>query len=67
VVEAVSKGLDVPTEFREVLQLPTTPTAAFTPLAEVERHLRRRLDRLDLTALAERAVRLACDRLRGRV
>jgi len=67
VVEAVSKGLDVPTEFREVLQLPPAPTAAFTPLAEVERHLRRRLDRLDLTALAERAVRLACDRLRGRV
>jgi len=67
VVELVSKGLDVPADMRELLQLPAPSSLPFTSLAEVERYLARRLEAIDFESLAESAVRLACDRLRGRV
>jgi hypothetical protein len=76
VVEAVSKGLAIPDEFQQVLHLtdtlkaaPPTPPAIvpFTPLAEVERHVRRRVEAIDFNSLAARAVEHALDRLRGRV
>lgn len=71
VVEAVSKGTVIPEEFRQALHLealPPPPAAiAFTPLSEVERHLRRRLDGIDFDALARRAFGRGLDRARGRV
>src|SRR5262249_50083234 len=69
VVEAVSKGLVIPEEFRQALRLPDAPAppVGFTPLAEVERHIRRRVDAINFDALAPRAFGNALDRARGRV
>jgi hypothetical protein len=71
VVESVSKGLRLPDDFRKAMGLEAVPTTAavipFTPLEEVERHLRRRLAQIDVRGLVERAVKLACDKLTGRV
>jgi hypothetical protein len=78
-VEAVSKGsVDLPPEFAGALGLegllaaaaPTAKSAddgpravPFTPLEEVEKAVRRRIESLDLSALVHDAL----DRLRGRV
>jgi hypothetical protein len=43
------------------------PAVAFTPYAEVERSIARRIAAFDFAALAEQAVRDALDRARGRV
>src|SRR5438874_12068727 len=76
VVEAVSKGLVIPDEFQQALHLtnvlktlpaPAPALVPFTPLEEVERHVRRRVDGLDFDTLARRAVENALDRARGRV
>jgi hypothetical protein len=72
VVEAVSKGLRLPEEFRTAMgiELPAPAAAAvvpFTPLEEYEKALRRAVQALDLSALVARAVRDGCDRARGRV
>jgi hypothetical protein len=77
-VEAVSKGaVDLPADFLQALGLDPVlfrreppaegPVIPFTPLDEVERHIRRCLDRLDFTALAEKALQEGWDRARGRV
>jgi len=76
VVEAVSKGLVIPDAFQQALHLtdvlktrPAPPSflLPFTPLEEVARHVRRRLDTIDFDALARHAVENALDRARGRV
>jgi hypothetical protein len=76
VVEAVSKGLVIPDEFQQALHLtdvlkappaPPQTLVPFTPLEEVERHVRRRIDTIDFETLARRAVENALDRARGRV
>ena len=76
IVEAVSKGLVIPEEFQQALHLTAALTEApapqgthlaFTPLAEVERHIRRRVDQIDFDNLARRAFGNALDRARGRV
>src|SRR5262249_6579628 len=60
----------------EVLQAPVTAAAnnqspltltRFTPLEEIEKALERRLDNLDIAALAEKSARDRIDRLKGRV
>jgi hypothetical protein len=77
-VEAVSKGdLDLPADFLQALGLDSalfrrpapagSPVIPFTTLEEVERHVQRCLDRVDFTALAEKAVQDGLDRARGRV
>ena len=72
-VEAVSKGaLELPAEVRSALGLaaPAAPAprlVPFTPLAEVERAVRRQVERVDVDALVRRAVQDAIDRARGRV
>src|SRR5262249_8628850 len=69
VVEAVSKGLRLPADFRAAmgLQLPTEAVVPFTPLSEVEKAVRRAIQALDLPGLVARAVRAGYDRARGRV
>jgi hypothetical protein len=72
VVEAVSKGLRIPEDFRTAMGLRLPPPAAvpaipFTPLDEIEKALRRALGRVDVDGLVGRAVRAGCDRARGRV
>jgi hypothetical protein len=59
----VSKGLTLTDEFRRALNLPAPPPLAFTSLAEIEKHIRRRLATIDLDRLARNAL----DRARGRV
>jgi hypothetical protein len=63
VVEAVTKGMALPASIREVLNLPESPPLPFTTLAEVERHLTRRIEAMDVPAVAGQAL----DRARGRV
>jgi hypothetical protein len=71
-VEAVAKGLPVSPEFlaqvgvsvQKILESRIIP---FTPLAEIEKHVRRRLAHLDPAALAGRALAAGLDRARGRV
>lgn len=69
VVESVSKGLHLPDIFRELLQIDPTVFSTkgrvmgFTPLAEIEKAMQRRVNEIDLGAL----VREALDRMRGRV
>ena len=65
VVEAVSKGL--PDDVRRALNLPELPSLAFTTLAEIENHIRRRVEGIDFDTLAREAVTRALDRARGRV
>jgi len=89
VVEAVSKGLVIPDEFQQALQLadvlktrPATPECgepvsgrpapavapiSFTPWGEVERHIRRRVDSIDVDALVRGVVADRLDRARGRI
>ncbi|MCI0464714.1 MAG: hypothetical protein L0Z62_47935 [Gemmataceae bacterium] len=69
VVEAVSKGLRLPDDFRTAmgLDLSASPVVPFTPLEEFEKALRRAVQALDLGALVARAVRDGCDGARGRV
>jgi hypothetical protein len=59
VVEEVSKGL--PDEVRRALNLPDP--LVFTSLAEIERHIARRLEGFDFDALARNTL----DRARGRI
>jgi hypothetical protein len=72
-VEAVSKGdVDLPGEVFDALGLPAPRPEAgrvipFTPLEEVEKAVRRQVERIDVEALARRAVEDALDRARGRV
>jgi hypothetical protein len=72
-VEAVSKGAaELPQPLLRCLGValppaPPAPVVPFTPLAEVEKAVRRQLDRLDLDAVARQAVEAALDRARGRV
>jgi hypothetical protein len=77
-VEEVSKGaVDLPPDFLRALGLDPvlfrreppagSPVIPFTPLDEVERHIRRSLDRVDFAALAEKALQEGWDRARGRV
>ena len=60
----------------EILQAPAKTAAndpspltlsRFTPLEEIEKALERRLDDLDIAALAEKSARDGIDRLKGRV
>lgn len=70
VVEAVSKGLPLPEEFRSAMgvELPApAPVVPFTPLGEVEKALQRAVANLDLRGLVEKAVREGWERARGRV
>src|SRR5262245_16442592 len=72
VVEAVSKGLPLPEEFRAAMGVELTAPAAvpvepFTPLEEYEKALRRALAALNLNELITKAVRDGSDRARGRV
>ena len=76
VVEAVSKSAvpAIPPAMLKALGLDSTlfqPAApqpiAFTPLEEVEKALQRRVAAVDWERLAERAVRDALDRVRGRI
>src|SRR5262245_7562164 len=57
VVEAVSKGLRLPEDFRAAmgLQLGVAPVVPFTPLSEVEKALERAVRALDLPGLVARA------------
>jgi hypothetical protein len=76
-VEAVSKGAaELPDDFVRALGLDPSlfrrppaddPIIPFTPLDEIERHIRRCLDGVDFAALARRAVAEGLDRARGRV
>lgn len=76
-VEAVSKGgLDLDADVLSALGLdaglvPAAPLAerviAFTPLAEIERHVERAIAAVDFAALARKAVADGWDRLRGRI
>ena len=68
-VEAVSKGLRLPEDFRAAmgLELAVAPVVPFTPLSEVEKALQRAVQALDLPGLVARAVRTGYDRARGRV
>jgi len=63
VVETVSKGQALTDDFRRALNLPDPPALAFTSLGEIERHIRRRFERIDFERLARDAV----DRVRGRI
>jgi hypothetical protein len=67
VVEAVSKGLSLPEDYRRAMNLPQLPVVAFTPLDQIERYIRRRLEQIDFERLARNAVSDALDRARGRV
>ena len=77
-VESVSKGLDLPADLLEVLGVDPArlPNPArdhhpapipFTPLEEVGKAVERALGGVDFLGTAERCVRDALDRLRGRV
>jgi hypothetical protein len=75
VVEAVSKSL-IPEAFLKAMgldlasaasQRPVLPTIPFTPLEEVERALRRAIERIDLPRLAQQTAQERLDRVRGRV
>ena len=68
VVEAVSKGMPLPDDVRRALNLPSTiAPLTFTPLPEIEKHVRRRLEAIDFERLANEAATRALDRARGRV
>jgi hypothetical protein len=71
VVESVSKALAVPDEYRKALGWETAaalpPRVGFTPLAEMERALQRRLVALDLPGRVRQAFEDGWGRLRGRV
>jgi hypothetical protein len=69
-VEAVSKGaVAVPDPVLRVLGFDTQAPRAvpFTPVEEIGKELRRRLERLDISALVEGRVQVAYDAARGRV
>ncbi len=66
VVEAVSKGMSLPDDVKRALNLPDL-TLTFTPLTEIEKHIRRRLDAIDFERVANEAVGRALDKARGRV
>jgi hypothetical protein len=70
-VEAVSKGMRLPEEFRSVMgvSLPdvVAPLIPFTPLEEIEKALERAVRRVDIRGLIETALRQRLDRARGRV
>jgi hypothetical protein len=68
-VAAVSKGaVELPAELCRAVGLPAVPPAIpFTALDEVERAVRRQVERVDVEALARRALEDALDRARGRV
>jgi hypothetical protein len=70
VVEAVSKALPIPADFRRVLGI--DPTAlpgiiGFTPVEEFAKALERSLNRIDVAGLAHNIVQTQLDRLRGRI
>ena len=72
VVEAVSKGMTLPEEFRALMGLHLSPPPApavvpFTPLGEIEKALQRALAGIDLGRLVGAAVREGCARARGRI
>ena len=70
VVEAVSKSMPLPDDVRRALNLPDLPEAAavaFTPLGEIEKHIRRRFNAINFETLAREAVIRALDKARGRV
>src|SRR5262249_39100409 len=69
VVEAVSKGLNLPADFRAAMgvELPAAPVVPFTPLTEVEKALERAVRALNLAGLVARGGRGGYDRARGRV
>ena len=75
VVEAVSKSVPIPDEFRKVLGIdPATvrqpidlPAIAFTPLEEIELALMRTLAAVDVAELARKVVQTRLDQWRGRV
>jgi hypothetical protein len=71
-VEAVSKGaVDLSPQLLRAIGLTDlsipSPILAFTPFEEVENAIRRRIESLDVEALARRAVADAFDRARGRI
>lgn len=66
-VEAVAKGLATADDLKALGVEPPPRVVAFTREADVARAVRRRFAAIDPAALAERAVREAYDRLRGRV
>ena len=71
-VEAVSKGaVDLSPDLLRALGLSElavpSPVLAFTPFEEIENAIRRRVETLDVEALARRAVADALDRARGRI
>ena len=70
-VETVSKGLQLPQEFCKALQLPELAVPpgklSFTPLAEVEKAVQRRLAQLDLAQVVAGALQRSWSKLCGRV
>jgi hypothetical protein len=63
VVESVSKSVAIPESFAAVLGLKSDPAIPFTPLEEFEQALARAIQRIDLSALTQKAL----ERLSGRV
>jgi hypothetical protein len=71
VVEAVSKSLErpLPAALARALGLPeeSDRAVAFTPLEEIDRHVRRRLADIDWRSLVHAAVKMGWEKARGRV
>jgi hypothetical protein len=73
VVEAVSKGIALPTDFLKALGVEPPPVPALpevvphVALTEIERAVARALGRLDPHALAEQTLQARLDQFRGRV
>lgn len=65
-VESVSKGLQVPADFRRVMGLPEA-VVSFTPLAEIEKTIARSFAGLQVERLIHQALHESWSRLCGRV
>jgi hypothetical protein len=71
-VESVSKGLEVPEPFLRAMGAACRSSgephvSSFLTLEEIERHVQKCIDAVDVQQLAEKAVCDALERLRGRV
>jgi hypothetical protein len=75
VVEAVSKGVVIPSSILDLFGIPrealapppAEPVIPFTPWREIEGSISRRIEAFDFTAIARKALGEGIDRARGRV
>lgn len=68
VVEAVSKGLDIPPKFQNAMRCDLSEKhVSFTSMNEIEKHVQRCVDNMNLEELAAKTFEDAWDRARGRI